>query len=423
MPILGNIFKRNKQKNTDVEERSIYGGFQSLMFGGSGSFNTNKAMLLSAVYRCVNVISDSIAQLPIDIYKVDSKGYKMKDTQNNLYGILNATPNVRMTRYTFISLIIQSMLLNGNAFVYILRNKNGEVEQLIFVPSNYVSIIQPKTIIDPVSYQVTGINGIVQPKDLLHFVNYTYDGIIGISTISFAKNTLGLSHDSEKHAANFFSSGCGIGGILKSATSLNEKQKEQIKSSWQQAFSSRGGETNGVAVLEGNLDFTPMSVNPADAQLLETRQFNVIDICRFFGVSPIKVFDLSKSSYSTIEASNISFLTDTISPILQKLELEFERKLFNNDNVDVKFDVSQLLRTDKQSLASYYNTLFNIGAISVNEIRREIDLPKIKGGDNNFVQVNLQTLSAATTTQTEPIQEQPTAEPTQGEENNENEIK
>lgn len=416
MALSFNIFKRNKRQDTDIEERSNYGLFQSLMFGGGGSFNTNKSMLLSAVYRCVNVISDSIAQLPIDIYRVDSKGYKAKDTKNPLYSVINATPNVRMTRYTFISLIIQSMLLKGNAYAYIMRGKNGQVEQLVFVPAEYVTILQPKTIIEPIKYQITGINGVVESKDILHFVNYTYDGIIGISTIQFAKNTLGLSHDSEKHAANFFSSGCGIGGILKSSTSLNKAQKEQIKTSWQQAFSSRGGETNGVAVLEGNLDFIPMSVNPADSQLLETRQFNVIDICRFFGVSPIKVFDLSKSSYSTIEASNISFLTDTISPILQKLELEFERKLFNNgDNVDIKFNVSELLRTDKQSLASYYNTLFNIGSMSVNEIRREIDLPKIKGGDNNFVQVNLQTLSAATT-QTEPTTEQPAAaEPTQNE--------
>ena len=146
------------------------------------------------------------------------------------------------------------------------------------------------------------------------------------------------------------------------------------------------------------MEFKPITVNPSDAQLLETRQFNVIDICRFFGVSPVKAFDLTHSSYSTVEATNLSFLTDTLSPLLEKLELEFERKLYKpseKETIDVRFDTSRLLRADKQSLATYYSTLFNIGVVSCNEIRREIDLPYIEGGDSHFVQVNLATLQNA----------------------------
>ena len=153
-----------------------------------------------------------------------------------------------------------------------------------------------------------------------------------------------------------------------------------------------------MAVLEGNMEFKPITVNPSDAQLLETRQFNVIDICRFFGVSPVKAFDLSKSSYSTVEATNLSFLTDTLSPLLEKIELEFERKLYKPSekaNIDVRFDTSRILRADKQSLANYYSTLFNIGVVSCNEIRKEIDLPSVDGGDSHFVQVNLATLQNA----------------------------
>ena len=136
------------------------------------------------------------------------------------------------------------------------------------------------------------------------------------------------------------------------------------------------------------MEFKPITVNPSDAQLLETREFNVIDICRFFGVSPVKAFDLSKSSYSTVEATNLSFLTDTLSPLLEKIELEFERKIYKpseKESIDVRFDTSRLLRADKQSLANYYSTLFNIGVVSPNEIRREIDLPSIEGGNNHFV--------------------------------------
>ena len=146
------------------------------------------------------------------------------------------------------------------------------------------------------------------------------------------------------------------------------------------------------------MDFKPITVNPTDAQLLETREFNVIDICRFFGVSPVKAFDLSKSSYSTVEATNLSFLTDTLSPLLEKIELEFERKLYKpseKESIDVRFDTSRLLRADKQSLANYYSTLFNIGVVSPNEIRNEIDLPYIDGADNHFIQVNMMEVKKA----------------------------
>jgi HK97 family phage portal protein len=106
----------------------------------------------------------------------------------------------------------------------------------------------------------------------------------------------------------------------------------------------------------------------------------------------VKAFDLSNSSYSTIEATELAFLTDTLSPLLEKIEEEFERKLYKpseKDSIDVRFDTSALLRADKQSLANYYNTLFNIGVISINEIRRELDLPALDNGNNTFVQVNI----------------------------------
>lgn len=140
------------------------------------------------------------------------------------------------------------------------------------------------------------------------------------------------------------------------------------------------------------MEFAPISINPADAQLLETRQFNVVDICRFFGVSPVKAFDLSKSSYSTVEATQLSFLTDTLSPLLENIELELERKLLlpsERTKYDVQFNVEALLRVDKNSLAEYYQKLFNVGAITINEIRRELNLPKIENGDLNFLQVNI----------------------------------
>ena len=145
------------------------------------------------------------------------------------------------------------------------------------------------------------------------------------------------------------------------------------------------------------MDYVPISVKPQEAQLLESRKLNVVDLCRFFGVSPTKVFDLSKSSYSTIEAEALAFLSDTLQPFLAKIECELQAKLLSEEQrkeYDVKFDTTQLLRTDKNSLASYFSTLFNIGVLSQHEIRSMIDLEPIAKGDKHYIQVNLATNGA-----------------------------
>ena len=386
----------NKKKKEQTEERSS--SFDYLLYNGANSYSTSKAMLLSTVYRCVEVISDSVAQLPLEPYKIDSEGFKIKFTSHPSYRLLNSEPNSRMSRFTFIKTLIVSTLLKGNGYAYIERDNEGNAVALHYIPSELVTVIKPKTLKDNIAYSITGIGNVVEACNMIHILNFTYDGVEGISTLSHAKNTLGLASDSEAHASGFFKGGANLAGILTVQSTLTSKQKNDLKSSWQSAFSPSIGQPNGVAVLEGNMQFEPITVNPSDAQLLETRQFNVIDICRFFGVSPVKAFDLSKSSYSTVEATNISFLTDTLSPLLEKIELEFERKLYKpseKDSIDVRFDTARLLRADKQSLANYYNTLFNIGVVSANDIRRELDMQAIEGGDTHFVQCNLSNIAVA----------------------------
>ena len=122
--------------------------------------------------------------------------------------------------------------------------------------------------------------------------------------------------------------------------------------------------------------------------MLETRQFNVIDICRFFGVSPVKAFDLSKSSYSTVEATQLAFLTDTLAPLLENIELEMKRKVFRPSErsyVEVKFDTSNLLRADKAAQATFMKTMYEMGGMTPNEARRMMDMPKVKNGDQPLV--------------------------------------
>lgn len=387
------------KKKEPQEERSYTPyGLNSLVYNTNSSYRTDKSMLLSTVYRCVDVIGDSVAQLPLEPYKIDKDGYKRKYLEHPTYYLLNKEPNSQMSRFTFMKTLITSVLLNGNGYALIERDAKGDAVSLKLIPSELVTISKVDPLKNKIMYNVTGIKQLVEPVNMIHILNFSYDGITGISTLQHARNTLGLATDSEAHAEGFFKGGANLAGIIKVQSSLTPKQQLDIKESWQSTFSPMTGTPNGVAVLQGNMDFQPITVSPSDAQLLETRQFNVIDICRFFGVSPVKAFDLSKSSYSTVEATQLAFLTDTLSPLLEKIELEFERKLYKpseKNSIDVRFDTSVLLRADKASLATYYQTLFNIGVVSPNEIRKQLDLEPLENGDKSFVQVNVMTLDNA----------------------------
>ena len=385
------------KKEKPVEERSMFGDY--LLYNSASTYANNKAMLLSAVYRCTEVISDSVAQLPLEPYRIDSDGCKIKFTSHPTYNLLNREPNKNMSKFTFLKTMVVSMLLTGNAYALIERDEKGNAKALYYIPTELVTILKPQNITDTISYSITGMKSVVEDCNMIHILNFTSDGYEGVSTLTYARKTLGLAMDAEANAEGFFKGGANVAGILKCNSPLTTKQKESLKSSWNSAFNGNTGTPNGVAVLDADLDFQAVTVNPSDAQLLETRQFNVIDICRFFGVSPVKAFDLTKSSYNTIEQMQLAFLTDTLQPLLEKFEGEFQRKLYKpseKDNITVRFSTAPLLRADKQSQANYYNTLFQMGVMTINEIRQELDLPHLENGNTSFVQVNVQTLKTAT---------------------------
>lgn len=388
----------------EVEERARKANqssvFGALTFGGGSTYTQEKSLKLSAVYCAVEMISNAIAQLPLQPYRVDDDGYKTLMKSHPLWHILDCQPNQRMTRHTFIKTLVTSVLLKGNGYAYIERDASKKiVKGLHYIPQEYVTIVPPSRLDEPISYQVVGLNGNIPHTDMIHILNFSYDGVIGISTLQHASICLGIAMDADAHAAGFFQGGANVGGILTADTALTDKQKRELKASWQQAFNRhQGGQSNGIAVLEAALKYQPITVDPKEAQLLESRQFSIPEIARFFCINPTKIFDLSHANYNTLEASNLSFLTDTLQPILNKFEMEFERKLFpenEHKNVEIRFDVNALLRTDKNGLANYYRTLWNLGAMSSNEIRRAEGLGKIDSGDNFFVPVNLQTLDRA----------------------------
>lgn len=397
MGIFDRFFKKSEKRALSED---YFGGI-ALNYSSYNGYQQNKALLLSAVYRCVECISDTIAQLPLKLYSIDAKGYKIEDKNNELYDLLTKQPNAKMTAFAMMKATVASAILNGNGYILI-RREGEKIKDLVFIPSGYVNIIETP---EEIKYQITGYKQLVPATDIIHIKNMSLDGVRGISTLQYARVTLGIASASENTANNFFKSGGAISGILSTPNPLSTKQKEDVRASWAAAYGSNN-DKNGIAVLDGNWSFQELSISPADAQLLDSRKFNVIDIARFFGVPPTKLFDTAGVNYNSLEMSQLAFLTDCIQPLLVKIEQEFETKLFNKGERvkhDVKFDTTMMLRTDKASLANYYNTMFNMGVYSPNEIRQALDMTAIENGDMHIAQVNLTTLDNIAKMAAQPI--------------------
>lgn len=376
-----NIEKRNKE----VEERDTTTVNSPYIFGDalnfSGLRNQYSAMNISAVYRAVEIISDSIAMLPIKIRQLDADHYNELDSHSLNLVMKNAG---YLSKYTFIKLMIQSIMLRGNGFAYIERAGDGTVTGLRYLPSGDVQIHYNKEKKE-LYYTCNYVSKKrIEPINMIHLLKNTYDGVNGVSTLTYATRSINLSNNTENSANNFFTSGCNLAGILTVQGQLNDKQRDQIRSSWNQAYSNGGA---GLAVLQGNMDYKPIQLSAAESQMLESREFNITDIARFFGISPVLLGDLSHSSYSTIEATQNQFLLHTLNPYIVLVEEEFTRKLFkpSENNLVIDLDETALLKTDKSALAGYYGALLDKGVLCVNEVRKELGYSPIEGGEKHMI--------------------------------------
>ena len=384
-----NFFKKEKRHNNNIMLNNHFP--TNAIFK---NVNEEGAQKLSTVFRCVQLISDSVQQLPILPYRVQNNRKEIM-YQSPVYKLFNHKINTRMTKFSFVKLLIENMLLHGNAYAYIKRNTTtGEPIELIYIPSDYVlPVYNPIAFDEDIVYQVVGIDGLVEHTDMIHITNKTkQDGVLGISTIHYAALALNIALNSDENANNFFAGQNNTKGFIKVPGQLTTQQKTE----YLQNLSDLGtNNNNSLNILTQGAEWQGININPDDAQLLESRQFNTSIIATYFGVPASKLNSKEGVSYNSISAEQIQFLTDTIQPILYKLEDEFETKLlsdFERINTEIKFKIDDILRVDLKTKSEYYRTMFNLGVFSQNEIRYELDMQAIENGDNHFAQVNMMTL-------------------------------
>lgn len=380
MKFLGFEFRKvQPEQRADTEQVSIS---DALLFGNFR--NAFGALNLSAVFRCVDLISDNVAMLPIRVVNKDKK--HKTELENHSLNIVFSQGTKVINKSHFMKLLIQSVLLKGNGFALIDRANDGTVTGLRFIESGDVQIHFDKYRKENGLYYTCNLipSKKIEPINMIHLLKYSFDGVTGKSVLGFAERTLKLSGSSEDSALGLFSNGCNLSGVLKVEGQLTKEQRQNIHTTWNQAMSNGG---NGLAVLQGNMSYQPIQLSAEDSQLLQSRLFQVEEICRFFGVNPVLVGDLSHSSYSTLEAAQTEFLVHTLQPYIVMVEEEFTKKLLkpSESHLEINLDETAILRTDKAALANYYGTLLDKGILCINEVRDELGYGEIEGGDKHLI--------------------------------------
>ncbi len=391
MGILQGIFKaRDKPKD------SLGGSRYSFFFGGTTAgkpVNEHTAMQMTAVYSCVRILAETLAGLPLHVYKYNDSGGKEKYLKHPLYKLLHDEPNPEMTSFTFRETLMSHLLLWGNAYAQIIRNARGEVIALYPLMPNKMTVDRDKSGRLFYLYQrsiedapTLGKDSLVylDPSDVLHIPGLGFDGLVGYSPIAMAKNAIGLAMATEEYGAKFFANGAAPGGVLEHPGTIKDPQK--VKDSWNAAYQ---GSTNShrVAVLEEGMKYQQIGIPPEQAQFLETRKFQINEIARIFRVPPHMLADLEKSSFSNIEQQSLEFVKYTLDPWVVRWEQNMFRSLLmasEKPTVFIKFNVDGLLRGDYVSRMSGYATARQNGWMSANDIRELENLDRIPeelGGD------------------------------------------
>ena len=395
--------KKKEQRNLDQKTADFIKGvdIDTGHLSNSGvDVDEETALKISAVYACVKVISETVASLPLNLLKELTNGDSEKAKQHPLFTLLKDAPNSEMSSFTYREMLMTNLLLWGNAFSLIKRNKLGQIVELYPLKSKNMKV-ERDAVTNKIKYIYTNNKGITTtytPKQVLHIPAFSFDGVLGVSPITYAREAMGLALATEEFGARFFGNGARPGGVLEHPGVV--KDPEKLRDSWNKVYQGTAN-SHKVAVLEEGMKYHEIGMSPEDSQFLQTRSFQLTEICRIFRVPPHMIGDLSRSTFSNIEHQSIDFVVHTIRPWLVRWEQAIARSLLTDEERTIyyaKFNVDGLMRGDFATRMNGYAIARQNGWMSANEIRALEDMnkiPKEQGGDLYLLNGNMISAIAA----------------------------
>lgn len=383
-----NYFRRETQSDDTPAPSAARTGATSLFV-----YSDQTAMCVATVFRCVKLLSESVANLPLQYLK--RKGEIFADANNpKLDYLLNVQPDFALNAFDFWRQVGQELLLDGNAYIVPVYNPvSMELDRLALCERGTV---MHDTIND--TYTVrdlnNGVSGVYSEDEIIHIKGLTLrNSKRGVSVLTYARLTMSIAATGDQETQNRFANGGNVRGIVsndKSVRGFGEYQDKELAKT-AESIDNRFQSGERIVSLPGQVDFSPISLSSTDMQFLESRKFTVIEICRFFSVPPSFVYADTSNNYKSVEQADVDFLSHTLNPMLRNIEIELRRKLVAptlSHKYKFEFDRSQLFASDLNGMMNYRTKFLQIGA-TLNEVRRKFNLPPVEGGDTALVSANL----------------------------------
>lgn len=374
------------------------------------------ALSVIVVGTAVALLSETIAGLPLPIYKRLDGGGKERNDAHPAWALLNVAPNGYQNAFEWREMMTAHLLLWGNC--YSAKTMVGtELRELLpLYPERVKPVQDPKTL--KVTYKVYTPDGgqITLPAEkMFHIRDKTLKGVEGLSRILLSKDGLGSAKAAERFGAAFFGNSGQPAGILSTESKLNEAQMKDLRESWKE---TQGGDNVfGIAVLDGGWKFTPITALMKDAQFIEFRKFCIAEVARIFRIPPHMLGDLDKATFSNIEQQSLEFVKYALLPWLRRWEMAINTQLIAPQRTSpnfAEFNVDGLLRGDQKGRAEFYSTGLRDGWLNRNEVREMENRNPIPGGDEYKVAQSIFGGGKAPPKQgNDDVQEQPAEEPAQ----------
>lgn len=375
MTLMQRVLNRLGYERRDASD-PYWANYASLR--GSG-VTPARAESVSAVYACVSAISETIATLPLTLYKRTGDDGREKAKDHPLYKVLHDSPNPNQTALEFREQMQASVLLRGNAYAEIVRGYDGQVRELIPLQTDRVNVLVLEN--GRLGYDYTDKKGVVRrllQDEVFHLRHRSDNGAVGVSPITAAREVIELALAERDHGNSTFKNGTKLSGILKFPQKLKNDQRNTIATSWASQYS--GGPNAGkTAILEEGVEYQSVSMTLEDAEWIASRQFSVEEVCRLFRVPPTIVGDLRHGNYSNSVEMARQFVVLALRRHLTMWEQAIGRCLLTEAGRRVYFaehGVEGLLRGDSLNRAQFYQRALEDGWMGADEVRRLENLPK-----------------------------------------------
>jgi len=395
MGVLGNLLMTAENPTvSDLRDERQWQplGFVSNLTSSGIRVNPHNALTLSAYFDGIRIISEDIAKLPLITFRKLERG-KEPAPDHPVYPLLKRSPNENMAAMSFREAMTANAISWGGGFALIGRNGRGVPQRLDIVHPSRVKVEiddRGRTFYEVgLDRDKTSIKTIiVRQSDMFHLHGVSDDGVNGYSVARLGAESLGRAIAQDRFAASFFRSGSSPKGAIKFAKKFRDAEElERLRTQWQETYSGEAGWHKPI-ILEQGAEWQQITIAPEEAQMIESQNFSVNEVARWLRLAPHKLAQLTEATFSNIEQQNLDHINDALMPWINRWEEEIERKLFigEEDEFFARHILTELLRGDSAARSKFSREMFNIGALSQNDIREGMDMNPIEDGDVYYIQ-------------------------------------